>query len=156
MFIHLYIHACSFMFLYNSYRSRMHPCTHALGHYELSLVHSYYYFNLDTFSLVHSYTIRLASCTRIIMYIYHRESIYYPLEVRRGKYWGWGVLLLRYFPLVRIWKLLQFRDLHPNTPLGHHTDHCPLGLGQHNSLAEYCGPHTASSVFLILKYFKIS
>ena len=24
------------------------------------------------------------------------------------------------------------------------------GLGQYNSLGEYCGPHTASSVFLIL------
>ena len=37
-----------------------------------------------------------------------------------------------------------------NTPLGHHTDHCPMGLGQYDSLGEYCGPHTASSVFLIL------
>ena len=25
-----------------------------------------------------------------------------------------------------------------------------MGLGQYNSLGEYCGPHTASSVFLIL------
>ena len=25
-----------------------------------------------------------------------------------------------------------------------------MGLGQFNSLGEYCGPHTASSVFLIL------
>ena len=26
----------------------------------------------------------------------------------------------------------------------------PMGLGQYDSLGEYCGPHTASSVFLIL------
>ena len=26
----------------------------------------------------------------------------------------------------------------------------PKGLGQYNSLGKYCGPHTASSVFLIL------
>ena len=26
------------------------------------------------------------------------ESIYYPPEVRRGKYWGLGVFLLQYFP----------------------------------------------------------
>ena len=25
----------------------------------------------------------------------------------------------------------------------------PMGLGQYDSLGEYCGPHTASSVFLI-------
>ena len=25
-----------------------------------------------------------------------------------------------------------------------------MGLGQYNSLGKYCGPHTASSVFLIL------
>ena len=37
-----------------------------------------------------------------------------------------------------------------NTPLGHHTDHRPTGLGQYDSLGEYYGPHTASSVFLIL------
>ena len=36
-----------------------------------------------------------------------------------------------------------------NTPLGHHTDRGPTGLGQYNSLGEYCGPCTASSVFLI-------
>ena len=35
-------------------------------------------------------------------------------------------------------------------PLGHHTDHGPIGLGQYNSPGEYCGLHTASSVFLIL------
>ena len=33
-----------------------------------------------------------------------------------------------------------------NTPLGHHTD---SSLGQYNSLGEYCGLHTTSSVFLI-------
>ena len=30
--------------------------------------------------------------------------VYYPPEVRRGKYWGMGVFLLQYFPLVSIWK----------------------------------------------------
>ena len=40
-----------------------------------------------------------------------------------------------------------------NTPLGHHTDRGPIGLGQYDSLGEYCNPHTASSVFLILLFF---
>ena len=30
------------------------------------------------------------------------------------------------------------------------TDCGPMGLGQYDSLMEYCGPHTASFVFLIL------
>ena len=30
------------------------------------------------------------------------QYIYYPPEVRRGEYWGWGVFLLQYFPLVKI------------------------------------------------------
>ena len=29
-------------------------------------------------------------------------KFYYPPEVRRGKYWGLGVFLLQYFPLVKI------------------------------------------------------
>ena len=29
-------------------------------------------------------------------------NIYYSPEVRRGKYWGLGVFLLQYFPLVKI------------------------------------------------------
>ena len=37
-----------------------------------------------------------------------------------------------------------------NAPLGHHTDRGPVGLGQYDGLREYCGPHTASSVFLML------
>ena len=32
----------------------------------------------------------------------------------------------------------------------HHTDRSPMSLSQYYSLGEYCGPHTASSVFLIL------
>ena len=36
-----------------------------------------------------------------------------------------------------------------NTPLGHDTDDDPMVIGQYNSVGEYCGPHTASSVFLI-------
>ena len=29
---------------------------------------------------------------------------YCPPEVRRGEYWGLGIFLLQYFPLVNIWK----------------------------------------------------
>ena len=35
-------------------------------------------------------------------------------------------------------------------PIGHHTDHGPIDLGLYDSLGEYCGPSTASSVFLII------
>ena len=35
-------------------------------------------------------------------------------------------------------------------PINHHTDRGPMGLSQYNSLEEYCDPHTASSVFLIV------
>ena len=38
-----------------------------------------------------------------------------------------------------------------NTPLGHHTDRGPMSLGL-DRLEEYCDPHTASSVILILIY----
>ena len=31
-----------------------------------------------------------------------------------------------------------------------HTDRGPVGLGQYDGPGEYCGPHTAPSVFLIL------
>ena len=31
----------------------------------------------------------------------------------------------------------------------------PMGLGQYNSLGEYCGPHTAASVIIILSLFCI-
>ena len=41
-----------------------------------------------------------------------------------------------------------------NTPLGHYTDSYPMGLDQYNGIGEYCGPHTASSVFLILVLFE--
>ena len=33
-----------------------------------------------------------------------------------------------------------------NISLGHNTDCSHIGLGQHNSLGEYCGPHAASEV----------
>ena len=35
------------------------------------------------------------------------------------------------------------------------THHGSMGFGQYNSLGEYCDPHTASSVFLILVYRQI-
>ena len=44
---------------------------------------------------------------------------------------------------------MQFLHSWPSR-YGHYTDRCPTGLGQYNGLGEYCGPHTASSVFLIL------
>ena len=34
--------------------------------------------------------------------------------------------------------------------LGHHTDCGPMGIGQYNSLGEYCGLSTDTEVFLIL------
>ena len=37
-----------------------------------------------------------------------------------------------------------------NAPLGPDTDCGPVGLGWYVSLGEYCGPHTASSLFLML------
>ena len=43
-----------------------------------------------------------------------------------------------------------------NTPLGHYTDHGPMGLGQYNSHVEYCDPQTASSIFLILSIVAVS
>ena len=36
------------------------------------------------------------------------------------------------------------------TSIGYHTDRGAMGLGQYGSLGEYCGPHTASSVFLMI------
>ena len=37
-----------------------------------------------------------------------------------------------------------------NTPLGHHTDRGPMGLGQYDGLGDHGGPHTASSGFLMI------
>ena len=34
--------------------------------------------------------------------------------------------------------------------LGSHTDRGPIGFGQYDDLGEYCDPHAASSVFLII------
>ena len=72
--------------------------------------------------------------------------------------------MLQYFPLIKIRlfhynciilnnysrvvkkETLQRQDPGHNTSLGYHTDRGPMGLGQYNSLGEYCGPHTASAV----------
>ena len=90
--------------------------------------------------------------------------IYYPPEVRRGEYWGLGVFLLQYFPLVKMWKIFHYNCMNMgnknkkthqmqysghNTPLGHHIDHSPIGLGPYVSLGEYCNPNTTSSVCII-------
>ena len=79
---------------------------------------------------------------------------------------GLGVFPLQYFPLLKTIALYLHRYEYNwvvktphcpqrqysghNTHLGHNTDRGPMGLGQYNRLGEYCGPHTASSVFLIL------
>ena len=39
-----------------------------------------------------------------------------------------------------------------NTPLGHHTDCDPTGLGQYDRLGEYCSPYTASPVLITMIY----
>ena len=39
---------------------------------------------------------------------------------------------------------------------GHHTDRSTMGLGQYNSLREYCDPRTASFVFLILIFGRVN
>ena len=41
-------------------------------------------------------------CAPLVVPLQVINSIYYPSEVRRGKYWGLGVFLLQYFPLVSI------------------------------------------------------
>ena len=61
----------------------------------------------------------------------------YPPEVNSMKYCCLGVLPQR-------------RYSGHYTPLGHYTDRSNMGLGQHKSLGGNCGPHTASSVFLLL------
>ena len=38
----------------------------------------------------------------IAVYLSGIKKFYYPPEVRSGKYWGLGVFLLQYFPLVTI------------------------------------------------------
>ena len=43
----------------------------------------------------------------------------------------------------------QYSGRNTCTPIGHHTDRDPMGLGQYNSLGRYCDPHTASSVSYI-------
>ena len=66
-------------------------------------------------------------------------ACYYPPEVRRGKNCELGVILLQYFPLVKIWnyyswvvKIPQSKYSDHNTSLGHHTDYSPMGLSQYN------------------------
>ena len=36
------------------------------------------------------------------------QEISYPPEVGRGKYWGLGVFLFQYFPLVNIWTIFHY------------------------------------------------
>ena len=44
---------------------------------------------------------------RVCISSFTHIGIYYPPEVRRGKYWRLGVFLLQYFPLVKISKLFH-------------------------------------------------
>ena len=95
------------------------------------------------------------------------DRVYYPQEVSSMKYCCLGVYLgtsglslkvqienktLEYWYswVVKKKKTPQRQYSAHNTPLGHHTDRSPMGFGQYNSLGEYCGLHTAISVFLIL------
>ena len=41
-------------------------------------------------------------------------KLYYPQEVRRGKYWGLEVFLLQYFPHVKIGRLLHYNCININ------------------------------------------
>ena len=63
-------------------------------------------------------------------------------------------LWLRKYEYSRVVKIRNTSEAGQNTPIGHHTDRSPMGLSQYkapdNSIGEYCDPHTASSVFLIL------
>ena len=40
--------------------------------------------------------------TRLVMRLKPLQCVYYPPEVRKGKYWELGVFLLQYFPLAKI------------------------------------------------------
>ena len=50
--------------------------------------------------------------------------------------------------------IMQRKSDH-NTPLGHHTDHGPVGLDQYNSLGQYYDPHTASRVSYLGKLITV-
>ena len=91
--------------------------------------------------------------------------VYYPPEVSSIKYCCLGVFRKEYFRLVtkqckkekktlKYWYswVVKIRNtseavLRPQySPWPLYCLH-PMGLGQYDSLGEYCGPHTASSVF---------
>ena len=71
-----------------------------------------------------------------------------------GVYWGLGVILLQYFPLVKIWNLLHYNCIHINSKNKKHLKGStlvtilPLAIGLYDGLGDYCCPHTAFSVFL--------
>ena len=94
--------------------------------------------------------------------------LYYPPEVSSMKYCYLGVFRKEYFRLVtkehktkktavksRYSQVLKIRNtseavLRPQYTPDLNTDHSPMGLDQSNGLGEYCGPHTALSMFLML------
>ena len=99
-----------------------------------------------------------------------KTGIYYPPEVRRREYrvseyiptailpscqyiYENIVLILHRCEYSWVVKIRNTSEavLRPQYTLGngHHTDRGSMGLGQYNTLGEYCGLHTASSVFLI-------
>ena len=94
--------------------------------------------------------------------------LYYPPEVSSMRYcYSWeylgrntsgsslnsikrkSALKCWYSRVVKVRNTSEAYSYH-NTLLGNHTDHSPMDLGQYNSLGEYCGLNTASSVFLII------
>ena len=101
-------------------------------------------------------------------YFYCRSTlVYYPPEVSSVKYCsleelgrntsGSSLSSAKFKNTIKKWyswevKIGNTSEAYSghNTPLGHYTDRGLMGLGQYNSLGKYCGPHTASSVFLIL------
>ena len=79
--------------------------------------------------------------------------LYYPPEVRRGEYWvstrvlGDGSIPVAILPSCQDTKTLTCTQLGSKNKKRLRGS---TGLCQFNSLGEYCGTHTASSVFLIL------
>ena len=79
--------------------------------YVYMYIYIYMYIYVYIYIYVYMY---IYICIYIYVYIYinmickHNISYPYPPEVRRGDYWGLGVFLLQYFPLVKMWTLLHY------------------------------------------------
>ena len=92
---------------------------------------------------------------RIMIY-----RIYYPLKSEDRRVFGVRCIPVAILPSCQDMKTIAVQ-LHKHKyswivallPFGFHTDRSPMDLGQFKGLGEYCGPNTASSVFLILYYY---